>query len=168
MTEIVFVKYLYLHIVMWGYLVNYFMYYFIYSIFVVCFIAQMTLNTFHNTVRTQLCTYTLLWWSYEINFCGLGYFFVHFPIFYFYFTILFSNSCLIFFSLFLFNFIFIFQGISAKNVTLGVPRLNEILNVAKNIKTPSVTINIYRADDEEEASDLISQVRKILLNLLLL
>ena len=51
------------------------------------------------------------------------------------------------------------QGISAKNVTLGVPRLNEILNVAKNIKTPSVTINIRKADDEEEASDLISQVR---------
>jgi DNA-directed RNA polymerase II subunit RPB1 len=49
-------------------------------------------------------------------------------------------------------------GISAKNVTLGVPRLNEILNVAKNIKTPSVTINIRRADDEEEASDLISQI----------
>lgn len=51
------------------------------------------------------------------------------------------------------------QGISAKNVTLGVPRLNEILNVAKMIKTPSVTINIRKADDEEEASDLISQVR---------
>ena len=54
---------------------------------------------------------------------------------------------------------FTLQGISAKNVTLGVPRLNEILNVAKNIKTPSVTINIRKADDEEEASDLISQVR---------
>ena len=41
-----------------------------------------------------------------------------------------------------------------------MPRLNEILNVAKNIKTPSVTINIRKADDEEEASDLISQVRE--------
>jgi DNA-directed RNA polymerase II subunit RPB1 len=56
--------------------------------------------------------------------------------------------------------LFFSQGISAKNVTLGVPRLNEILNVAKNIKTPSVTINIRKADDEEEASDLISQVRE--------
>jgi RNA polymerase Rpb1, domain 5 len=46
--------------------------------------------------------------------------------------------------------LFFSQGISAKNVTLGVPRLNEILNVAKNIKTPSVTINIRKADDEEE------------------
>lgn len=33
-------------------------------------------------------------------------------------------------------------GISAKNVTLGVPRLNEVLNVGKNIKTPSLTVNL--------------------------
>lgn len=46
-----------------------------------------------------------------------------------------------------------------------MPRLNEILNVAKNIKTPSVTINIRKADDEEEASDLISQVRPSAVNL---
>ena len=31
-------------------------------------------------------------------------------------------------------------GVSDKNVTLGVPRLKEIINVAKNIKTPSLTI----------------------------
>ena len=31
-------------------------------------------------------------------------------------------------------------GVSAKNVTLGVPRLKEIINVAKNIKTPSLKI----------------------------
>jgi len=31
-------------------------------------------------------------------------------------------------------------GISAKNVTLGVPRLKEIINVAKNIKSPSMTL----------------------------
>src|SRR6202012_741062 len=35
---------------------------------------------------------------------------------------------------------FHFTGISAKNVTLGVPRLKEILNVAVNIKTPSMTV----------------------------
>ena len=49
-------------------------------------------------------------------------------------------------------------GISAKNVTLGVPRLNEILNVAKNIKTPSLTINIHKVDDEDEANGLISMI----------
>ncbi len=31
-------------------------------------------------------------------------------------------------------------GVSAKNVTLGVPRLKEVINVAANIKTPSLTI----------------------------
>jgi DNA-directed RNA polymerase II subunit RPB1 len=35
---------------------------------------------------------------------------------------------------------FHFAGVSAKNVTLGVPRLTEIINLAKNIKTPSLTI----------------------------
>lgn len=31
-------------------------------------------------------------------------------------------------------------GVSAKNVTLGVPRLKEIINVAKTIKTPSLQV----------------------------
>ena len=35
---------------------------------------------------------------------------------------------------------FHFAGVSAKNVTLGVPRLKEIINVSKSIKTPSVKI----------------------------
>ena len=35
---------------------------------------------------------------------------------------------------------FHFAGVSAKNVTLGVPRLKEVINVAKTLKTPSMTI----------------------------
>ena len=35
---------------------------------------------------------------------------------------------------------FHFAGVSAKNVTLGVPRIKEIINVSKSIKTPSVKI----------------------------
>eukprot|EP00897_Mesotaenium_endlicherianum_P002261 jgi/Mesen1/2062/ME000150S01157 len=35
---------------------------------------------------------------------------------------------------------FHFAGVSAKNVTLGVPRLREIINVAKKTKTPSLTV----------------------------
>ena len=35
---------------------------------------------------------------------------------------------------------FHYAGVSAKNATLGVPRLKEIINVAKNCKTPSVTV----------------------------
>ena len=46
---------------------------------------------------------------------------------------------------------FHFTGVSAKNVTLGVPRLKEILNVTENIKTPGMTVyqtpaNIYSRD----------------------
>ena len=35
---------------------------------------------------------------------------------------------------------FHFAGVSAKNVTLGVPRLTEIINISKNIKTPSLSV----------------------------
>jgi len=35
---------------------------------------------------------------------------------------------------------FHFAGVSSKNVTLGVPRLKEVINVAKRLKTPSMTI----------------------------
>ncbi|KAF2713632.1 beta and beta-prime subunits of DNA dependent RNA-polymerase [Pleomassaria siparia CBS 279.74] len=36
---------------------------------------------------------------------------------------------------------FHFAGVSSKNVTLGVPRLKEILNIAANIKTPSLIVH---------------------------
>jgi DNA-directed RNA polymerase II subunit RPB1 len=35
---------------------------------------------------------------------------------------------------------FHYAGVSSKNITLGVPRLKEIINVATNIKTPSLTV----------------------------
>ena len=38
------------------------------------------------------------------------------------------------------DIVFHFAGISAKNVTLGVPRFKEIINVSNNIKTPSLKI----------------------------
>lgn len=42
---------------------------------------------------------------------------------------------------------------AAKNVTLGVPRLTEIINIAKNIKTPSLTIYLEgsAATDSDQA-----------------
>ena len=39
---------------------------------------------------------------------------------------------------------FHFAGVSAKNVTLGVPRLKEIINIAKKIKTPSLTVALRK------------------------
>ncbi|KAH6900232.1 hypothetical protein B0T10DRAFT_20310 [Thelonectria olida] len=54
---------------------------------------------------------------------------------------------------------FHFAGVSSKNVTLGVPRLKEILNLAKNIKTPSMAVylNEYLAK-QEQAKKLRSMV----------
>ncbi|KAL0211790.1 hypothetical protein RCL1_005416 [Eukaryota sp. TZLM3-RCL] len=47
---------------------------------------------------------------------------------------------------------FHYAGVSSKNVTLGVPRLQELINCAKNIKTPSMVIylkpEISQSDDE--------------------
>lgn len=34
-------------------------------------------------------------------------------------------------------------GVSAKNVTLGVPRLNELINVAKTVKTPVMSVYMH-------------------------
>jgi DNA-directed RNA polymerase II subunit RPB1 len=45
---------------------------------------------------------------------------------------------------------FHYAGVSSKNVTLGVPRLKEILNVAKNIKTPALTVYL----ETEIAADI--------------
>lgn len=40
---------------------------------------------------------------------------------------------------------FHFAGISSKNVTLGVPRFKEIINVNKNLKTPGLKIYLEEA-----------------------
>ncbi|KAL4260389.1 DNA-directed RNA polymerase subunit [Pleurotus pulmonarius] len=40
---------------------------------------------------------------------------------------------------------FHYAGVSSKNVTLGVPRLKEIINVANNIKTPSLSVYLEPA-----------------------
>jgi DNA-directed RNA polymerase II subunit RPB1 len=55
---------------------------------------------------------------------------------------------------------FHFAGISAHDVTLGVPRLNELMNLAKSIRTPSVTVYLNRniETDESEAQKIRAQV----------
>lgn len=50
---------------------------------------------------------------------------------------------------------FHFAGVSSKNVTLGVPRLKEILNVATNIKTPSMVVY-------QEGNELGQETAKLL------
>ena len=41
-------------------------------------------------------------------------------------------------------------GISSKNVTLGVPRLKEVINVAKTIKTPGLKIFLEPSIQRDE------------------
>jgi DNA-directed RNA polymerase II subunit RPB1 len=51
---------------------------------------------------------------------------------------------------------FHYAGVSAKNVTLGVPRLTEIINIAKNIKTPSLAIYLKgNACNDREAAKAV-------------
>lgn len=51
---------------------------------------------------------------------------------------------------------FHYAGVSSKNVTLGVPRLKEIINCAENIKTPSVTVYLTpEYSQTEEAAKVI-------------
>ncbi|KAL9179832.1 LOW QUALITY PROTEIN: hypothetical protein ACHAXT_007802 [Thalassiosira profunda] len=51
---------------------------------------------------------------------------------------------------------FHYAGVSAKNVTLGVPRLKEIINVAKTVKTPGLTI--YLQDHVSADADVAKAV----------
>jgi DNA-directed RNA polymerase II subunit RPB1 len=53
---------------------------------------------------------------------------------------------------------FHFAGVSSKNVTLGVPRLKEILNLATNIKTPSMIVYQDGKDDKESSKHLRSVI----------
>ncbi|CAL4887703.1 unnamed protein product [Urochloa decumbens] len=52
---------------------------------------------------------------------------------------------------------FHYAGVSAKNVTLGVPRLREIINVAKNTKTPS--LSVYLKPEVNKEKELAKNVQ---------
>ena len=51
---------------------------------------------------------------------------------------------------------FHFAGISAKNVTLGVPRFKEIINVSSNIKPPS--LKIFLKDKYKKKENKVSKL----------
>ncbi|KAJ0410245.1 hypothetical protein P43SY_002577 [Pythium insidiosum] len=55
---------------------------------------------------------------------------------------------------------FHYAGVSAKNVTLGVPRLKEIMNIAKDVRTPSLQIFLTPecAHDGDKAKFVQSQL----------
>ena len=55
---------------------------------------------------------------------------------------------------------FHFAGVSSKNVTLGVPRLKEIINISKNPKAPSLTVFLTgnAARDAEKAKTVLCRL----------
>ena len=55
---------------------------------------------------------------------------------------------------------FHYAGVSSKNVTLGVPRLKEIINGAKNIKTPSLTVHLDddHRYDKKSATEVLAHL----------
>jgi DNA-directed RNA polymerase II subunit RPB1 len=55
---------------------------------------------------------------------------------------------------------FHYAGVSAKNVTLGVPRLKEIINVAKTVKTPG--LSIYLQEEVSGDPDVASLVHSMI------
>ena len=60
---------------------------------------------------------------------------------------------------------FHFAGVSSMNVTLGVPRLKEIINVAKKLKTPmmSIYLNDHERSDKIAAIDVKNQIELTML-----
>ncbi|KAL4221062.1 DNA-directed RNA polymerase II subunit RPB1 [Mactra antiquata] len=55
---------------------------------------------------------------------------------------------------------YVYAGVSAKNVTLGVPRLKEIINISKKPKTPSLTVFLtgQASRDSEKAKDVLCRL----------
>ncbi|GAB9475396.1 DNA-directed RNA polymerase iii largest subunit [Globisporangium polare] len=55
---------------------------------------------------------------------------------------------------------FHFAGVASMNVTLGVPRLKEIINASKNISTPIITAALVCKTDERSARIVKGQIEK--------
>ncbi|KAK4055766.1 DNA-directed RNA polymerase III subunit C1 (rpo31) [Microbotryomycetes sp. JL201] len=58
---------------------------------------------------------------------------------------------------------FHFAGVASMNVTLGVPRIKEIINAAKTISTPIITAKLAREDDERAARIVKARIEKTFL-----
>jgi len=55
---------------------------------------------------------------------------------------------------------FHFAGVASMNVTLGVPRLTEIINASKNISTPIITAHLVQRDNEYTARLVKGKIEK--------
>jgi DNA-directed RNA polymerase III subunit RPC1 len=55
---------------------------------------------------------------------------------------------------------FHFAGVASMNVTLGVPRIKEIINAAKVISTPIITATLTADNDERAARIVKGRIEK--------
>ncbi len=55
---------------------------------------------------------------------------------------------------------FHFAGVASMNVTLGVPRIREIINASKNINTPIITCKLVEKKDERAARVVKGRIEK--------
>ncbi|KAL1407575.1 DNA-directed RNA polymerase III subunit C1 (rpo31) [Vanrija albida] len=55
---------------------------------------------------------------------------------------------------------FHFAGVASMNVTLGVPRIKEIINAAKIISTPIITVELEKPEDETVARIVKGRIEK--------
>jgi DNA-directed RNA polymerase beta' subunit len=58
---------------------------------------------------------------------------------------------------------FHFAGVASMNVTLGVPRIKEIINAAKTISTPIISCKLVTCDSEASARIVKGRLEKTLL-----
>lgn len=59
---------------------------------------------------------------------------------------------------------FHFAGVASMNVTLGVPRIKEIINASKNISTPIITCTLVTKNDERAARVVKGRMEKTYLS----
>ncbi len=55
---------------------------------------------------------------------------------------------------------FHFAGVASMNVTLGVPRLKEIINASKRISTPIITAKLVQDDNKTSARIVKATIEK--------
>lgn len=58
---------------------------------------------------------------------------------------------------------FHFAGVASMNITLGVPRIKEIINASKTISTPIITAELHNKDSEASARIIKGNLEKTLL-----
>ena len=59
---------------------------------------------------------------------------------------------------------FHFAGVASMNITLGVPRIKEIINASKKISTPIITVTLENDKDPEYARLVKGRIEKVMFN----